>query len=93
MFKAAEYIADDFVALFPAKIDVKVWRTRAVLIHKPLEVQVELERIHISDAQQVSHNAIGSASAPHIVKPSFLSVLHDVVVNQEIRDKLLLLYE
>ena len=72
------------VPIRPREVDVEVRRIRAVQVDEPFEVQVELDGVHVRDAQQVGDEAVGPASAPHIKVTAAARVVGDVPVDEEI---------
>ncbi|MNV13047.1 hypothetical protein D3C71_1036740 [compost metagenome] len=74
----------DLVALVPAKIDIKVWRTLALGVEETLKRKVEGYGVDIGDAQAISNSGIGSRPPAYIVKIASAGVTADLVCNQEI---------
>jgi len=72
------------VAVLPREIDVEIGRTGPLGIEKPFEIEVELDGIHVGDAQAVGHDAVGSAPPPHMVKSPRHAVMNHVPGDQEI---------
>ena len=77
----------DVFPVSPRKINVKIGRVDAVEVDKALKVKVEFHGIHIGNAQEVGHNAVGATASPHIEVPLAAGVVDDVPVDQEVRDK------
>jgi len=88
MLKALKNITGHFLPVLPGKIDVEIRGVSPVEVNKPLKVQVEFNRVHIGDPEQVCHYAVGPATASHVEKPVFPGMGNNVPVNQEVRDKL-----
>jgi len=85
-----ENVARHVGAVAPGEVDVKVGRILAVEVDKPLEVEVKLDGIYVSNAENVGHHAVGAAPPPHVKITLSARVGSDVPVDQKVRDKLLL---
>ena len=79
-----EDVVCHIVPIRPREVDIEVRRIRAVQVDEPFEVQVELDGVHVRDAQQVGDEAVGPASAPHIKVPATARVAGDVPIDEEI---------
>lgn len=71
MFAAmtTENIIGEFIAVFPGKIEIEIGRIGAKRIDETLEVEIEIDRIHIGDAQTIRDNAVRPAAAADIKYP------------------------
>lgn len=83
----AKNVAEHLVAVLPAEIDVEVGRLLAGRADEALEVEVQLDGVHVGDAQAIGHQAVGTAAAPHVEEAAALRMAHDVVVDEEVADE------
>ena len=89
----SENIIGHFISVFPGKVNVKIGRIFPVEIDKSLEIQVQFDGVHISNPQAIGDDAIGTGSTAHMVEVALLRKGHDVVIDQEVGGKGLLLDE
>ncbi len=82
-----EHVAVHLVAVFPAEVDVEVGRLLARGVDEALEVEVQLHRVHIGDAQAIGHQAVRPAAAPHVEEAPAARMVHDVLVDEEVADE------
>jgi hypothetical protein len=73
----------DPVALVPGEVDIDVRRVGAPGIQEPLEVQVELHRTDIGDAQAVRNNGCGARAAAAGARAALDDLAHDQEVVAE----------
>ena len=88
--EALEHVRHHVVAVRPREVDVEVGRVGAVEVEEALEVEVQLNRVDVGDAQQVGDEAVGPAAPPHMEIAPTARVARDVPIDQEIREKALL---
>src|SRR5215207_9133481 len=81
---ALENIIYDLIAVLPAEINIEIRWRGTVWIEKSLEIQIEVNRIYISDLQAIGHNGIGATAPPYIIKPSALRRADHIPGNQKI---------
>ena len=91
VLETTEYVAGNFFPVPPREVDVKIGRVGPEQVDEPLEIQVELNGVHIGDAQQVGHDAVGPAPPPHVEETPAPGFAHNVPVDEEIGDEPLLL--
>ncbi len=84
---AFKNIVDNFVALIPAKVNVKVGRRAAVRINKALEVEIKGNGVDFGNAQAIGNQGICSAAAPNVVEAPHLRIADNIVGNEEVRGK------
>ena len=60
----SRYVLNDFIAAILAEVDVEVGHGHAFRIQKPLEHQIESNRIQVRDAQGISHERSSTRSPP-----------------------------
>ena len=86
-----EEVLKHLVSVGPAKVNIKVRWIFSVEVDEALKVEVQLHGIYIGDSQTVGHHGVGPRSSAYMVEIAAMGKLHDVVVDQEIRHKTLLL--
>ena len=79
------------IAVGPTEVNVEVGGIFAVEVDEALKVEIQLHGIHVGDSQAVGHYRVGSGASTHMVEVAPMGKLYDVVVDQEIRHKTLLL--
>ena len=85
-----EKVARHVVAVLPTEVDVEIGRTAAAGVDEALEVEVQLDGVHVGDAQAVGHQAVGTAAATHVEEAVVLREAHQVPVDQEVAHEVLL---
>ncbi len=65
---AFEDIVQHLIPVLPGEVDVKVRGTGPFGIDETLEVEVQVNGIHIGDPQAVGHDGIGPAAPAHMVE-------------------------
>ena len=88
--KAIEDEADDVVPVGPGEIDIKVRWIGPIQIDEALKVEVQLYGVHVRDAHQVGHDAVGATPPPHIKISPAPGILDNAPVDQEIGNELFL---
>ncbi len=66
MWITFKQITHNIVTVFPREVNVKIRRILAIQVNETLKIEVQFERIHIRDAQQIRHNTIRPAPTSHI---------------------------
>ena len=84
-------VVKHLIAVGPAKVNVEVRWIFTVEVDEALKVEIQLHRIHIGDPQAVGHHRVGPGASAHMVKISAMGKADDVVVDQKIGHKTLLL--
>ncbi len=82
-----ENVLEHLVAVLPAEVDVEVGRLFAGGADEAFEVEVELDGVHVGDAEAIGHQAVGAAAAPHVEEAAVLRVAHDVLIDEEVADE------
>jgi len=82
--KAPEDVIGHIVAVLPGEINIEVRGRSSVWIDKTLEVQIQINGIHIGDAETISYNTIGATPPSDIIITLVLSILYNIPVDQEI---------
>ena len=91
VLKTLENKIGHIVAVGPRKIQIKIWRIGTVQVDKALKIQIQIDGVHIGNAQQVGNQAIGTTTAPHIKITFAAGVAQDFPVDQEIGHKAFLI--
>ena len=82
-----EYIVEHLITLLPGIVDIKIRGRCPFGVDEPLEIKIQVNGIHISDFQAVSHNAVSPAPPSHMVKATRHRIADDIPGDQEIRGK------
>ncbi len=85
-----EDVARNIGTVAPGKVEVEVGWILSVEVDKPLEVEVELDGIHIGDAQNIGHHAVGAAPPPHIKVALATGVGGNVPIDQKVGNEFFL---
>ena len=89
----AKDVIDHFIAIFPREIKVKIWGIFAVEIDESLKIKIEFDRIYVRDTEAISDDAIGSRASSDMIEILVLRKGNDVIIDQKIGHKTLLLYQ
>ena len=84
-------VVKHLIAVGPTEVNVKVGGIFSVEIDEALKVEIQLHRIHIGDSQAVGYHGVGPGASTHMVKIAAMGKADNVVIDQEIRHKTLLL--
>ncbi len=85
--KTGEHVLVHFVAVLPTEVDVEVRRLFARCAEEALEVEVQLDRVHVGDAEAVGDHAVRAATPAHMEKALAAGEAHDVLVDEEVADE------
>ncbi len=75
------------VAFLPREIQVEIGRRSTFGIEESLEIEIQFNRVNISNTKAVGHHTIGTAATPHMINATTRSILHKIVSNKEIGRK------
>src|SRR5690606_2107734 len=67
MGEAFKNISGNIVPVLPGKVDVKIGGRGTVQIYEPLKIEVQLNRVHIGNAKDIGHHAIGATATTYII--------------------------
>ena len=84
-------VVKHLVSVGPTEVNVEVGRVFAVEVDEAFKVEVQLHGIHVGDSQAVGHHRVGSGASTHMVEVAAMGKADNVVIDQEIRHKTLLL--
>lgn len=79
------------LAVFPRKIQIKVWRRLSIEIDESLKVKIQLYRVNICDFKKIGDYTICATSSSYIEIILFLRIADNVPVDKEIGGECLFL--
>ena len=85
-----EEVLRHLVTVLPTEVQVEVGRAAPAGVDEALEVEVELDGVHVGDAQAIGHQAVGATAAPHVEEALALREADQVPVDEEVAHEVLL---
>jgi hypothetical protein len=81
---ATEDVGGEVVAVLPAEVEVEVGRVLTVGIDETFEIEIEVDGIHVGDAEAIGHDTVGATAATHVEVASALRITNDIPVHEEV---------